>query len=92
MLSRVQLRMARAALNWSLRDLAERAGVNLNTISRYEAGGEMLTATLQKIENVLKAEGILLVEEDEHTGAGVRFSRPSVHSSKRTKQAKKSGK
>jgi DNA-binding XRE family transcriptional regulator len=50
MMSRTQLRMARAALGWTLKDLAERAKVNLNTISRYEAGGSMLSNTLEKIE------------------------------------------
>jgi transcriptional regulator with XRE-family HTH domain len=72
MMSRTQLRMARAALGWTLKDLAERAGINLNTISRYETGGSMLSDTLERIEIVLRAEGIGFVDEDEHYGPGIR--------------------
>jgi len=72
MMSRTQLRMARAALDWTLKDLAQRAGVNLNTISRYEAGGSMLSHTLERIEMVLRAAGIGFVDEDEHYGPGIR--------------------
>jgi transcriptional regulator with XRE-family HTH domain len=34
----VQLRMARAALRWGVRELAERAGVTANTVTRIENG------------------------------------------------------
>jgi transcriptional regulator with XRE-family HTH domain len=50
MIRPVHLRMARAALGWSLKDLAERADVNINTISRYEAGSQVMSGTIAKLE------------------------------------------
>jgi len=56
--------MARAALGWTLKELAERAGINMNTISRYEAGAEVMSGTLEKIEDVLRLEGVVFIDED----------------------------
>ena len=39
MITREQLRMARAALGWNVIETAERSGVAPNTITRYENGG-----------------------------------------------------
>ena len=73
MMRPVHLRMARAALRWSLKDLADKAGVNMNTISRYEAGYEILTGTMQKIENALKSEGVVFIDEDESFHPAIRI-------------------
>lgn len=75
MISPLHVRMARAALRWSLSDLARRAQVNLNTISRYEAGKEILSGTLQRIESVLEEEGVIFFEEDDLFGPGVRLEK-----------------
>jgi transcriptional regulator with XRE-family HTH domain len=75
MMSRIHLRMARAALDWTLKDLADRAQLNMNTISRYEGGGAMLSDTLERIEAVFRAEGIIFIDEDEEFGPGVRLRR-----------------
>lgn len=72
MLSGIQIRMARAALGWSVRDLAGRAGVTPNTVSRVENGGDALVATLEKLERLFLAEGIEFLAED-GGGEGVRF-------------------
>jgi transcriptional regulator with XRE-family HTH domain len=69
----IHLRMARAALGWTLKDLADRAKVNLNTISRYEAGHEILTGTMRKIEDALRGEGIVFVDEDEDFEPAIRL-------------------
>jgi len=50
--------MARAALNWGVRDLAAKTGVATNTVSRFENGADALGETLTKIRKVLEAEGI----------------------------------
>jgi transcriptional regulator with XRE-family HTH domain len=55
--------MARAALNWGVRDLAAKAGVAVNTISRFENGADMMSATLAKVQKVLEAEGIDFPDE-----------------------------
>lgn len=72
MMGPIQLRMARAALGLTLKDLAERAGVNMNTVARYEAGQEILTGTMQKIEDVLRREGVVFVEEDDSFWPSIR--------------------
>lgn len=68
-----QVRMARAALNWSLADLAEAAGVHRNTISNFEtekyAGSE---EALAAIRAALEKAGIAFVEEN-GGGPGVRL-------------------
>ena len=72
-----QVRMARAALRWSLQDLARQAGVHRNTISNFEtekyAGdGESIRA----IRRALEDAGIVFIDEN-GGGAGVRLRKPS---------------
>jgi transcriptional regulator with XRE-family HTH domain len=65
--------MARAALNWTVRDLAEATNLHRNTISNIETGkyaGD--PETLAAIANVLKRAGIEFIEEN-GGGPGVRF-------------------
>ena len=51
--------MARAALNWSLEDLAEAAGIHRNTISNFETGKFAGDAeTLKKIWRALEKAGV----------------------------------
>ena len=64
------MRMARAALGWGVRDLAERAGVTANTISRYENGADALGETLAKIQRALEAGGVEFTNGD---APGVRL-------------------
>jgi transcriptional regulator with XRE-family HTH domain len=65
--------MARAALNWTVRDLAEAAALHRNTITNIETGkyaGD--SATLSAIEAVLKRAGVEFIEEN-GGGPGVRL-------------------
>jgi transcriptional regulator with XRE-family HTH domain len=55
--------MARAGLGWTLRDLANLAEVNPNTISRYETGKDIMAGTLRKIEATLRAAGVGFLDE-----------------------------
>ena len=71
-MGREQVRMARAALGWGVRDLAERAGVTANTIGRYENGADALGKTLAKIQRALEAGGIDFTNGDM---PGVRLKR-----------------
>lgn len=69
--------MARAALNWTVRDLAEATGLHRNTISNLEVGryaGD--PETLSLIRSVLVRAGVEFIEEN-GGGAGVRLRRPS---------------
>ena len=70
------VRMARAILNWSVRDLAQRAGVNKNTISRYETGHGISSNSLMSIEKVLKEAGIVYFEDDKDFGTGLGLKKP----------------
>jgi len=65
--------MARAALGWTLKELADRAGVNMNTISRYEAGSEILSGTMEKIEEALTGQGVIFIDEDAEHHPAIRI-------------------
>ena len=68
-----QVRMARAALDWTVRDLAEASRLHRNTITNIETGkyaGD--TATLAAIELVLKRAGVEFIDEN-GGGPGVRL-------------------
>jgi transcriptional regulator with XRE-family HTH domain len=65
--------MARAALGWTVRDLAEATGLHRNTITNIEVGrysGE--PETLDLIQKALTREGIIFIEEN-GGGVGVRL-------------------
>ncbi|MGJ0509533.1 MAG: helix-turn-helix transcriptional regulator [Methylocystis sp.] len=62
-LSAVQTKMARVALGLTGKQLADLAGVSLNTVNRLEAGEELKERTVAAIRAALEAAG---VEFDEH--------------------------
>jgi transcriptional regulator with XRE-family HTH domain len=76
MITRVQIRMARAALGWGVRDLADRAGLSPNTVSRFENGADARVDTLSQMQEVLERAGIVFVPADEQGGPGVRLKEP----------------
>ena len=73
MINRVQVKMARAALGWGVRDLASNAGVAANTVSRYENGADALGDTLIKIQRALEDAGVTFIDRNEDGGPGVRL-------------------
>ena len=74
MIEREQVRMARAALGWGVRDLAAKIGVTANTVSRYENGADAFASTLLKIETAFKEAGITFLD-DNGDGSGVRLKK-----------------
>jgi len=65
--------MARAALNWTVRDLAAATGLHRNTITNIEVGryaGD--PATLKLIKEILIREGVVFIDEN-GGGPGVRL-------------------
>ena len=67
--------MARAALGWTVRDLAEAAKVHRNTVSNIETGkyaGD--ERTLDAIATVFKRAGVEFIDEN-GGGPGVRLKR-----------------
>ena len=72
-----QVRMARAALNLTVRDLAEATGLHRNTINNIEVGryaGD--PKTLEIIEHTLRTAGVEFIDEN-GGGPGVRLSMPA---------------
>jgi transcriptional regulator with XRE-family HTH domain len=70
--------MARAALNWTVRDLADASGLHRNTITNIEVGryaGD--PETLEKIEATMKRAGVEFIDEN-GGGAGVRLRKSSM--------------
>jgi len=72
LLTPAQVKMARAALGWSVRDLGERVGVAGNTVSRFENGTDSRSSTLRNIQRVFEDAGIEFISEN-GGGVGVRF-------------------
>jgi transcriptional regulator with XRE-family HTH domain len=78
-----QLRMARAALNWTVRDLAEATGLHRNTITNIEIGryaGDQ--KSLEMLESVLRKAGVEFIDEN-GGGPGVRLRKPARQKSRK---------
>ena len=54
----IQLRMARAAVGWGVRELAEEAGVTANTVTRIENGADAKQSTIDRLQRALEAAGV----------------------------------
>jgi transcriptional regulator with XRE-family HTH domain len=67
-----QARMARAALQLGVRDLAALAKVSPNTVTRIEAGLTANSSTLAAVRTALESAGVIFVEENGE-GPGVRL-------------------
>ena len=74
----VQLRMARAAVGWGVRDLAKQAGVTANTVTRIENGADAKQSTMDALQRALEAAGVEFTNGD----------RPGVRVAKATEEGK----
>ena len=73
--------MARAALNWSLGDLATAAAVRRNTITNFETGDAGEPRKLAAIRAALELAGVIFVEENGE-GPGVRLRKGAARGTK----------
>lgn len=74
--------MARAAVNWTVRDLADAAGLHRNTISNIEVGRHTGDpSTLAAIERVLSRAGVEFIDEN-GGGPGVRLRESTMKGTK----------
>ncbi|WP_395448897.1 helix-turn-helix domain-containing protein [Aminobacter sp. UC22_36] len=71
-----QCRMARAALEWGVLDLAREAAVSTQTIVRFERGEVLKEATVDRLRAAFEAVGIEFIPEN-GGGSGVRLARNS---------------
>lgn len=64
--------MARAALGWTLSDLAHHSDVGRATVQRFETTGKIKPATIAKLRAALENAGMAFVDSGPHKGA-VRY-------------------
>jgi len=78
MISARQIRAARALLGWSQQDLADRAIVSLNAVTRIEQGSsDPRVSTMAAIEKALAKAGIEFLPRGDK-GEGVRLKSPKA--------------
>jgi transcriptional regulator with XRE-family HTH domain len=73
----IQLRMARAAVGWGVRELAEKAGITANTVTRIENGADAKQSTIDKLRRALEAAGVEFTNGNQ---PGVRLARATSSS------------
>ena len=76
MVTAAQIRAARALLGWNGAQLAEAAGVSLQTIRRMESElgpGRSSAANVEAVRCALEQAGTVFVEADNAIGPGVRL-------------------
>jgi len=56
--------MARAAVGWGVRELAQKAGVTANTVTRIENGADAKQSTLNRLQRALEAAGVEFTNSD----------------------------
>jgi transcriptional regulator with XRE-family HTH domain len=66
------LRAARSLLNWTVRDLSEKAGVHRNTITRAETEATAHGHAVAQVVQTLESAGVIFVAENGE-GPGVRL-------------------
>lgn len=75
MIEPVQVRMGRAALDWSAKELGHKANVGHATVSRFEAGNDVNVSTLTSLQKSLEKAGVIFIQRDANGGPGVRLKR-----------------
>lgn len=70
-----QCKMARVALGWGVRDLAKKAQVSTQTVSRLERGDQLKSNTVEEIRRAFESAGIEFISEN-GGGPGVRLAKP----------------
>jgi transcriptional regulator with XRE-family HTH domain len=93
--------MARAAIGWGVRELAEKAGITANTVTRIENGADAKQSTIEALQRALSEAGVEFIPEN-GGGVGVRLRKAAGESaaagrtppsgpSKKTKQRTPAG-
>jgi transcriptional regulator with XRE-family HTH domain len=77
-----QARMARAALEWGIRDLAKAALVSHDTVIRFERGENLKPRTVDAIREAFARHGVEFIAGN-GGGPGVRLARPAKAKAKR---------
>lgn len=64
----VQCRMARAALNWTLDDLAAASDVSRRLGARFEAGEAVVPPRVQRLRAAFEASGVFFIDRANREG------------------------
>jgi transcriptional regulator with XRE-family HTH domain len=78
----IQLKMARAAVGWGVRELAEKASVTANTVTRIENGADAKQSTMDRLQEALEVAGVEFIDEN-GGGPGVRLRKRSSEKSRK---------
>lgn len=72
-ISPLQVRAARAMLDWSMADLARTAKISISTVKRFEDGRSVLVSdgTVGLLQDALERQGVRFLPDDGN-GLGVR--------------------
>src|ERR1700681_795832 len=71
----VQLLMARAAVGWGVRELAKKAGITANTVTRIENGADAKQSTMDALQRALEAAGVEFTNGEQ---PGVRLAKAAT--------------
>jgi transcriptional regulator with XRE-family HTH domain len=77
MIDAEQCRAARALLNWTQADLADRTSLSAVSIRAFEKGGEMRDSNLKLLKMIFEKAGVVFIPEN-GGGAGVRLAKPKA--------------
>jgi transcriptional regulator with XRE-family HTH domain len=61
--------MARTALGWTVKQLAENARVSTNTVVRLERGEELKPRTVADMQQAFEGAGVIFINDD-YSGSG----------------------
>lgn len=67
-MDQTQCRMARAALGWSVNDLAGKSGIAARSIARFEAGESVKPETVAALAQALVVGGVAFIEQGARRG------------------------
>ena len=89
MISPRQIRAARALLGWSQQELADKAIVSLNALTRLErAQVDPRVSTVTALQRALSKAGVEFIAEEPNRGEGVRLVKPSTNAPRASRKRK----
>ena len=79
-MNETQCRMARAALNWSIGDLADAAALDRLCVQRFETGDPLLPFKVEALRTAFEKQGVRFVASGQFAGAVMPpQSKPAPH-------------
>jgi len=70
----IQCKMARVALGWGVRELAQIANVSTQTVTRFERGEQLRNRTVHSLRTAFEGAGIEFIPEN-GGGPGLRINK-----------------